>query len=108
MTDENPINRLDEIGRKALEALAKVSEASDLQRWKTENLGRSAPVMEIFSHLTGLEAAMRPLVGQAANRLKQELEKAYESASGVIRNRRIEQFPRNRKAGYQPAGQRTA
>ena len=54
MTEENPINRLDEIGRKALDALAKVSEASDLQRWKTENLGRSAPVMEIFSHLTGL------------------------------------------------------
>ncbi len=28
MTDENPINRLDEIGRKALEALEKVSEGS--------------------------------------------------------------------------------
>ena len=103
MTDENPINRLDEIGRKALEALEKVSEATDLQRWKTENLGRSAPVMEIFSHLTGLEAAMRPVVGQAANRLKQQLE------TGLCRTRRRPSNPlrcrtrsKHENAGYQP------
>lgn len=85
MTDENPISRLDEIGRKALEGLEKVSEAGDLQRWKVENLGRSAPVMEIFSHLTGLESAMRPLVGQAANRLKQQLEKAYAEREETVK-----------------------
>ena len=89
MTDENPINRLDEIGRKALEALEKVSEGSDLQRWKVENLGRSAPVMEIFSHLTGLESAMRPVVGQAANRLKQQLEKAYEERETAVKTARL-------------------
>ena len=97
MTDENPINRLDEIGRKALEALANVSEASDLQRWKTENLGRSAPVMEIFSHLTGLEAAMRPLVGQAANRLKQQLEQAYAQREGAVKSAALQNSLENEK-----------
>ena len=97
MTDENPINRLDEIGRKALEALAKVNEASDLQRWKTENLGRSAPVMEIFSHLTGLEAAMRPLVGQAANRLKQQLEQAFAQREAGVKSEALQNSLENEK-----------
>jgi phenylalanyl-tRNA synthetase alpha chain len=89
MDDENSISRLDEIGRKALEGLEKINEASDLERWKVENLGRSAPVMEIFSHLTGLDSTMRPLVGQAANRLKQQLEKAYGEREQVIKTAQL-------------------
>ncbi len=54
-----------------------------------ENLGRSAPVMEIFSHLTGLESAMRPVVGQAANRLKQQLERAYEERETAVKTARL-------------------
>jgi phenylalanyl-tRNA synthetase alpha chain len=92
MADEiNLFNELETIKHKALAALKDVRDESGLQTWKTAYLGRSAPIMVIFTRLGEVPKEQRPQIGQSANLVKQELEGALATAGETMRKAALAQ-----------------
>lgn len=80
------LDKLSEIEKSALESLHSITEPAALEAWRVANLGRSSPLMSVFSELGKLSKEERPAVGQAANRVKVALESAFESQSQAVKN----------------------
>jgi phenylalanyl-tRNA synthetase alpha chain len=78
-------DQLNDIESSALEALASVSTEEALQAWKTAQLGRSSPLMQVFAGLGKLSKEERPAVGSAANRVKVALEAALAARETEIK-----------------------
>jgi len=78
-------DQLNTIEKAALEAIASVSTEESLQAWKTSQLGRSSPLMQVFAGLGKLSSEQRPVVGQAANRVKVTLEAALSAREAEIK-----------------------
>jgi phenylalanyl-tRNA synthetase alpha chain len=71
------LEKLDEIEKDALEALTRAQDESALETWRVAYIGRSSPVMTVFSSLGTLSKEERPVVGQRANQVKVALEEAF-------------------------------
>ena len=56
-----------------------------LQAWKVASLGRSAPVMLVFSRLPQFSKELRPQIGQQANQVKISLEAAFGQKAELLR-----------------------
>jgi phenylalanyl-tRNA synthetase alpha chain len=92
MTDQTLIyEQLDEARARGLAALEAVSDEAGLQAWRTAHLGRSSPVMVVFSGLGKLDKEARPQVGQHANQVKQALEAALEERSEQMRQAALQE-----------------
>ncbi|MCL4561448.1 MAG: phenylalanine--tRNA ligase subunit alpha [Chloroflexi bacterium] len=72
----DPLQRLEEIRTKALAEAQTVQGEAELSQWRVVHLGRSSPLMQIFSQLPQFPKEMRPAIGQRANQIKQSLEAA--------------------------------
>ena len=79
------LDKLREIEKTALEALESVKDQATLDAWRVAHLGRSSPVMQVFSGLGGLSKEERPAVGQAANKVKVALEAALADRTAAVR-----------------------
>lgn len=109
MTDQNNyLARLDEIERKAREALNDVQDDNDLQVWRIAHLGRNAPVMQVFSTLSGVPKELRPQVGQKANQVKLSLESSSDEISAQIRARELERRLQTERLDVTLPGRRPA
>jgi phenylalanyl-tRNA synthetase alpha chain len=84
------LDTLSEIEKAALDALAVVRDGTTLDEWRVTHLGRSSALMQVFSGLGALTKEERPLVGQAANRVKAGLEAALAERSEAIRKSALE------------------
>ncbi|PWH18690.1 MAG: phenylalanine--tRNA ligase subunit alpha [Anaerolineae bacterium] len=71
------LETLAQIEKEALEALSHIEDEAALEAWRVANIGRSSPVMNVFSQLGSLPKEERPLVGQRANQVKAALESAF-------------------------------
>ena len=80
------LEKLNEIEKTALESLAAVTDEAALEAWRVANIGRSSPVMNVFSQMSGLSKEERPLVGQRANQVKTALEQAFAARAEVVKN----------------------
>lgn len=80
------LEQLKEIEKTALAALEAVQDENALEAWRVAFLGRSSPLMQVFSGLGALEKEARPLVGQKANEVKKALEAAFGSRSEMLRH----------------------
>jgi len=76
--------QLNQIEKSALEALASVTTGDALQAWKTAQLGRSSPLMQVFAQFGKLSKEDKPVIGQAANRVKTALEAALAERESAI------------------------
>jgi phenylalanyl-tRNA synthetase alpha chain len=86
MSEEiNLFQQLEQVQQEAKKALEKVLDENALQAWKTTHLGRSAPVMQAFSHLGEIAKEMRPQFGKFANQVKVDLENAFNERSETIK-----------------------
>jgi phenylalanyl-tRNA synthetase alpha chain len=79
------LEQLVEIEKNALAALAAVSDEAGLEAWRVAQLGRSSPLMQVFSAFGTLSKEERPVVGQRANEVKKALEGAFGSRSESMR-----------------------
>ena len=79
------LNKLKEIEQTALDALESVKDQAALDAWRVAYLGRSSPVMQVFSGLGGLSKEERPVVGQAANKVKSILEAALAERAEAVK-----------------------
>jgi phenylalanyl-tRNA synthetase alpha chain len=80
------LDKLSEIEKSALESLKSITDSAALESWRVTNLGRSSALMMVFAEFGKLSKEERPVVGQAANRVKVALESAFESQSQAIKN----------------------
>jgi phenylalanyl-tRNA synthetase alpha chain len=78
------LSKLEQIQSDALVALADVANEEALEAWRVAHLGRSSPVMAVFSGMGKLDKDLRPLMGKAANEVRQALEKALEEKSQIL------------------------
>lgn len=81
---EAELGKLSQIQSDALTALAAVADPDALEAWRVAHLGRSSPVMAVFSSMAGMDKALRPLMGKAANEVRQTLESALEEKHLVL------------------------
>ncbi len=84
------IDKLSEIEKSALESLASVNDAASLDTWRVAQLGRSSPLMQIFSGFGALSKEERPIVGQAANKVKVALEAALAEKTEAVKRAALE------------------
>jgi phenylalanyl-tRNA synthetase alpha chain len=69
--------KLIEMETAALAALSAVGDETALEAWRVVFLGRSSPLMQVFTGLGALSKEERPAVGQRANEVKKALETAF-------------------------------
>ena len=79
------LEKLNEIEKSALEALNAIKDQAALEAWRVANVGRSSPLMQVFSELGKLSKEERPAVGAAANRVKVALESALVERAEAIK-----------------------
>ena len=85
MADNDILVELEELQRASLAELESAQDESGLQAWRVANMGRSAPVMQVFSRLPQFPKELRPKIGQQANQVKVALEAAFAQKSEEIR-----------------------
>jgi len=85
MQDHPILNELEELRQKAIDSLQAVGDEVELQAWKVANLGRSAPMTQIFSQMKTVSAEIRPLVGERVNQVKKDFEAALEVHAAEIK-----------------------
>lgn len=78
--------KIADIERAALEALKLIQDDDALQQWRVTHLGRSSPLMQVFSGLSQLSKEERPVAGQRANQVKLRLEAALAERSEAIKH----------------------
>ncbi len=81
---EAALQELESIQQDALEALTAVEDEAALDAWRVAHLGRSSPVMQVFSSMSRLEKELRPVMGKAANEVRQALEAALEEKRLIL------------------------
>lgn len=79
------LDKLKEIEQAGLAALESVKDQAALDAWRVSNLGRSSPLMQVFSGLGHLSKEERPAVGQAANKVKIVLETALAGRTEAVK-----------------------
>ena len=92
MTDETDVlGQLEAIQAAGMLALEAVQNEKDLQAWRVAHLGRSAPVMQVFSIMGKLPKEERAQVGQRANAAKGALEAAAQQREAALREASLRQ-----------------
>jgi len=79
------LDKLNEIEKAALDSLESINDQAALEAWRVAHLGRSSPLMQVFTGLGKLSREERPAIGQAANRVKLALESALKERAEVIK-----------------------
>ena len=69
----------------AQEELAQANTEAALAEWRRRYLGRQGAVTELLRGVSALPAPVRPQVGRAANRLRQQLEAVWEDQAQTVR-----------------------
>lgn len=84
MDKDIELQKLADIKTAALDALAEVKDEGALEAWRVAHLGRSSPLMNVFSAMGGMDKDLRPLMGKSANQVRQALEAALEKRSTTL------------------------
>jgi phenylalanyl-tRNA synthetase alpha chain len=81
---ESELEKLAQIQSEALTALADVADEGALEGWRVAHLGRSSAVMGVFSRMGSMDKDLRPVMGKAANEVRQALENAFEAQRNIL------------------------
>ncbi len=84
------LDELKEIEKSALKSLASVNDQASLDAWRVAQLGRSSALMQVFSGFGALSKEERPIVGQAANKVKVALEAALAEKTEAVKRSALE------------------
>lgn len=78
-------DRIAAVKNTALDSLAVADSVDNLQEWRNQFIGRNGEVTVLLRSVGSLPVEERSTFGQGANRLKQELETAFDSRQAEIR-----------------------
>jgi phenylalanyl-tRNA synthetase alpha chain len=109
MTEETDVlGQLEEIQAAGMRALESIRDEKDLQAWRVAHLGRSAPVMQVFSIMGKLPKEERAQVGQRANAAKLALEAAAQQREAGLRESALAQSLQRERLDVTLPGRRFA
>ena len=80
--------KIEELKKKSFEDLTKIKTSADLKNFRNKYLVRKGEVSRFLRSLKDMPVAQRKKIGPEANKLKQELEKAFKEKSRGISPRR--------------------
>lgn len=90
--EQHPIlNQLEQIQQDALAVLETAVDEAGITAWRSAHLGRTSPVMTVFSQMGQFPKELRPLVGQRANQVKLALEAALAEQAERVRQAELAQ-----------------
>lgn len=84
------LDRLRQLRDRALAELGRVHDSGELQAWRIAYLGKKGPMTEILREVGRLPAEERPVVGQASNRIKEELERAFQQREQELKTEELQ------------------
>lgn len=91
MAEKNKlIIELEALQKAASQSLTEVKAETDLQAWHNTYLGRSAPLMRVFTRLDEVSKEERPRVGQIANQIKNTLQTEFEKKQADLKQSAIQ------------------
>jgi len=82
-------SRLEGLREAAQAQLDQVNDAPGLDQWRTSVLGKKSALSEVMSGLGRVAPDERAAIGQAANRVKRDLEEAFAAREAAIRDREL-------------------
>ena len=85
------LEEFEQIGKDALADLKKVSNLKDLEEFRIKYLGRKGQVTELLGRIGKLPREQKPLAGQLANRIKNEVGAAFEKIKSVLSKSQAEE-----------------
>lgn len=83
--------KLSEIRVKALEALKNVSQLKEIDEIKVKFLGKKGELTAILKGMGALSAEERPIIGQIANEVRNEIEEAVETVKKTLAEKEHEE-----------------
>jgi len=84
------LNKLQEIKSSAVKELAGIADIAALELWRVRYLGKKSELTGMLRNLASLSPEERREVGSTANKLKNELESAYQEKEKDIEEARIQ------------------
>jgi phenylalanyl-tRNA synthetase alpha chain len=81
--------RLDELRATAVGELDRANGAAALEQWRVTHLGRKSALSDLLGGMGKLAPDERKAVGSAANVVKRDLEEAFATRGGAIRQREL-------------------
>jgi phenylalanyl-tRNA synthetase alpha chain len=85
------LNQLETLAETARTELEQLSTSDALDTWNNRYIGRKGEITQMLRRVGELPKEERPVFGQRANQLKQELEAAYEQKAQAIKAVEMEQ-----------------
>jgi len=85
------LDEFQQIGKDALADLKKVSNLKDLEEFRIKYLGRKGQVTELLGRIGKLPREQKPLAGQLANRIKNEVGAAFEKLKNALSKSQAEE-----------------
>ena len=83
-------DRVEELRRSALEAVAGAGTEAELEEVRVSYLGRKGKLTEVLSNLSAVPAEQRPALGQAGNAAKQAIAAAIAERTGALERGRVD------------------
>lgn len=84
------LEKIGEIKKTALDALAKIEGEEGLDQWKVTHLGRSSAIMDVFKNMGSVPKEERGNVGRTANQVKQALQAALDEKKEALHQAEIQ------------------
>ena len=82
--------QLEAIRKHALEAIAATREAAELESLRVKYLGKKGELTAVLKQMGTLSAELRPVMGQMANEVRANVEKAMESQASILSQKAME------------------
>ena len=83
---EQLLSRLKEIQTDSFKVVPNLKSSQEIQDFKVSVLGRNGKLKAVLNQLGALNQDDRPVVGQVANRIKQEIESKLDSLQKLLAN----------------------
>ena len=78
------LEQFEKIGKDALTALKKVTDASALEDFRIKYLGRKGQITQMLGQIGQLSSGQKPRAGQLANKIKKEVTEAFEQLKNTL------------------------
>lgn len=80
---------INDIRAEALESLVEIVDSESLTDWRSQYLGRRGAVAMLFRHIGSIPAEERAAFGKQVNRMRGELEAAFDKRAVLIESQRL-------------------
>jgi phenylalanyl-tRNA synthetase alpha chain len=78
------LDQFEKIGKEALEGLKSITDSASLEQFRIKYLSRKGLVTQILTQIGKVDADLRPVAGQLANKIKNEVTYAFEQLKETI------------------------